>query len=128
MKTDERLPDDIIAMFTPLPELDGENFTRSVIKRTSRIQLQRRIIHVVTYVIVAAFGLAALPWQSLIADLNNVGDAISFSAEPVLQINSLTEWLQSKLSFQEFRTQQIVIAAGLASVLGGVISFVMTEA
>lgn len=127
MTTSEHITDDIRALLQPLPELEAEIFTRSVMARTKRIQQRRKILDSLIYLSAVAFSLFVLPWQTLIAALNNIGNIISLSAGAAPQINVLSGQLQTILSFQDIQIQQMVILAAAASVLVGTISYLMTE-
>ncbi|MDO8908078.1 MAG: hypothetical protein Q7W55_06215 [Pseudohongiella sp.] len=127
MNTPENIPDDFSALLRPLPELDGRAFTQSVLLRTKRIQVWRRILQLLTYLCVAAVIVATLPWPSVTTGLSNLAQTIAPSMESLAQISVLTEWLPAYTDVRHILTQEIIVIAALASLLGGAVSLVMTE-
>lgn len=127
MTTPEDKPDGLEVLFKPLPELEGSAFTQSVLIRTRRIQFWRELVRPLTYLCASAVTLAALPWQSVIEALSTLSGSMTQSAELSTRISMLSNWLQANISFYDTQTQQIVVIAAIASVLGGVISLAITE-
>jgi archaellum biogenesis protein FlaJ (TadC family) len=119
--------DDIAAMFKPLPELEENTFSHSVQLRIKRIQTRRRILQLMTLLCFAAVGIFALPWQVILAEFSVLSDLISSIKEPILHISTINDWLLININVENIQVQQTVLIAALASLLGGVFSFLMTE-
>lgn len=130
MIDDNNNQDNLMALLgQPLPELDDTAFRQTLLRKTGRLVLQRKIIRATAWLGAAAACLAAVPWPSLQQAVDSVWTKLDMagSANTNLMATLAHQWQQTPLWLQDLQVQQLAITAVMAIIAGSVVMTLWIE-